>query len=309
MYFNFFLGNHSPKGQRSLEDVIGIVGHQLRALGHNASWDPKNDKLITAGDGINVIVEGFNDEVVAFVSKWHAQGARFICLATEEPTDNGFNAGTQKEMTKRQVDFAKVAPYLDGILHLVPGLRVTDWYSQHAPSAYVELGYASTLVRRDAVREPAYDFGFFGTLSRRRERLLKKLARVTGRPKAVRVVADMATQADRDLAMQDAKVIVQIRKFDEMGLVSSSRCNTALCLGRPVVAESHDIELMKPWGEVVKFAKTDEEFIDLALATRGAWRGVHAGQFEKFKERFTPQFCVGDALEKINLFGNRYITA
>lgn len=305
MHFNIWMGNHSPKGQRSLEDVVGIWGHQLRALGHAASWDPNNGQMITAGDGVNVIVEGFNDAVVEFVAEWHGKGARFVCLATEEPTSSGFNHGTQKEMRARQIDFARAAPYLDAILHLVPGQQVTDWYSQYAPSAYVELGYASTLVRRETVREPTHDFGFYGTLSRRRERLLKKLARATGKSRAVRVVADFATQPDRDRAMQEAKVIVQIRKFDEMGLVSSSRCNTALCLGRPVVAEPHDVELMKPWGEIVKFAPTDEEFIDLAMATRGAWRGVHAGQFERFKDKLTPRFCVGDALEKIGLMERR----
>lgn len=295
--FSFWMGNHSAQGQRSLEDVIGILGHNLRALGHKAVWDPSNQHLITDG-GYNLIVEGFNDGVVEFVAKWHAQGARFICLATEEPTNFGFNHGTQKEMVLRQADFAKAAPYLDAIWHLVPGQAVTDWYAQYAPSTYVELGYAPTLVRTETQREPAFDFGFYGTLSRRRERLLKKLARLSGKAKAVRVVADFSTQVDRDRAMQEAKVIVQIRKFDAMGLVSSSRCNTALCLGRPVIAEPHD--LAKPWDEVVKFARTDDEFINLAMATRGVWRGTHAGQFYRFKAKFTPQFCVGAALAMID---------
>lgn len=297
MNLNFWLGNHTPAGQRSLEDVIAIVGHQLMALGHRAMWDPKNDDLITAG-GVNVIVEGFNDNIVDFVAEWHGKGARFICLATEEPVEGvGFNHQATGEMAKRQADFVKVAPYLDAIWHLVPGQNVTDWYAQYAPSAYVELGYAKTLVRSETQREPAYDFGFYGTMSRRRERLLKKLANATNRQKAVRVMADFGSQVDRDRAMQEAKVIIQIRKFDEMGLVSSSRCNTALCLGRPVVAEPHEIELMKPWADVVKFARTDEEFISLALATRGAWRGVHAGQFERFRAKFTPEVCVGPALK------------
>ncbi len=294
MIFNFFLSNHTPAGQRSLEDVISIVGHQLIALGHKAMWDPKNDDLITAG-GVNIIVEGFNDNVVDFVAHWHAKGARFICLATEEPTAVGFNHQATGEMAKRQVDFVKAAPYLDAIWHLVPGQTVTDWYTQHAPSAYVELGYAKTLVRSETQREPAYDFGFYGTMSKRRERLLKKLAQAAGKNKAVRVMADFGTQVDRDRAMQEAKIVVQIRKFDEMGLVSSSRCNTALCLGRPVVAEPH--ELARPWDEVVKFARTDEEFITLALASRGAWRGIHAGQFDRFKAKFTPEVCVGPALK------------
>lgn len=299
MKFLFWLGNHSKMGQRSLEDVIGIVGHQMRALGHEAIWQPDNTQFITRQTGYNVLVEGFNDEVVKVIADAHGRDARFICLATEEPTEKGFNHGTQKEMVQRQIDFVKIAPYLDGILHLVPGQNVTDWYAQHAPTAYIELGYANTLVRQETLRDPPFDFGFYGTMSRRRERLLKKLARATNKNKAVRVVSDFSTQTDRDKAMQEAKIVVQIRKFDEMGLVSSSRCNTGLCLGRPVVGEPH--ELAKPWDEVVKFAKTDDEFIDIAMMMRGAWRGVHADQFAKFKKKFTPRMCIGDPLVKIGV--------
>src|SRR5690349_3529098 len=130
MRFLFWTGNHSALGQRSLEDVIGIVGHQLKALGHEALWDPDNQNFMVGDFGYNIIVEGFTDGIVNLVRTAHAAGSRFICLATEEPTDKGFNHGTSREMTMRQHDFVKAAPYLDAILHLVPGQRVTDWYAQ-----------------------------------------------------------------------------------------------------------------------------------------------------------------------------------
>lgn len=303
MKFFFWIGQHNLIGQRSLEDVIGIIGHQLRALGHEAIWDPKNDQFLIGPDVYNVVVEGFNDEIVRVIAAGYASGARFLCVATEEPTPAGFNHGTQREMVLRQADFPKAAPYLDGILHLVPGDAVTAWYAQFAPSASIELGYAPSLVRRETVAAPPFDFGFYGSISKRRMALLKRLAKRAGTPKAVRIVSDFATQADRDRQMQEAKVIVQIRKFDEMGLVSSSRCATALCLGRPVVAEPH--ELTSVWGNVVKFAQTEDEFLDLAMITRGMWRGVHAGQFDKFKALLSPQRCVGDALEAIGVTGVR----
>lgn len=244
-------------------------------------------------------MEGFTDAVVEIVRDAYEHNARFICIATEEPTDKGFNHGTSQEMTQRQWDFVKAAPYLDAILHLVPGQRITDWYAQHAPAAYVELGYAPTLMRQETQREPAFDFGFYGSVSPRRERLLKKLAKASGKHHAVRVVADFKTQVERDKAMQEAKVLIQIRKFDEMGLVSSSRCNTALCLRRPVVAEPH--ELAKPWDEVVKFARADDEFIFMALAMRSMWRNIHYDQFTKFKERFPPEVCIGDPLRRVGI--------
>jgi len=299
MKFLFNMMNHGLLGQRSLEDVIGIVGHQLRALGHEAVWRPENDRLFGPGEGVNVIVEGFTPDITAVVADMHRQGARFICLATEEPTPKGFNWGTTKEMAQRQIDFVQAAPYLDGILHLVPGQHVTDWYSQFAPTAYVELGFAPSLIRGDERYVPEYEFGFFGSLSPRRHSILKRLANKVGGPNAIILVADFATQRDRDAQMRKAKVLVQIRKFEKMGLVSSSRCNTALHIGRPVIAEPH--ELSKPWDEIVHFSESLDQFYRDALAMRGIWKGVHATQMRKFRERLTPEFCIGQPLEKIGI--------
>ncbi len=302
MQFSFWLGNHNATGQRSLEDVIGIVGHQLRALGHRAAWDERNANWVGGDSGINVVVEGFTPGVIKAVAEGHAAGARFVCLATEEPTEKGFNHGREPEMVMRQEMFAKAMPYFEGILHLVPGDAVTRWYSQFKPAAYVELGHAPTLLRKDGV-EPDFDFGFFGTMSKRREKILKTLARRIGTPKAVKIVSDFSSQGDRDRDMRRAKVIVQIRKHEEMGLVSSSRCNTALHLGRPVVAEPH--LLSKPWDQVVPFASSLESFYDHAILVRSMWRGIHASQMDKFKALMTPEACVGEPLRKIGVLEAR----
>jgi hypothetical protein len=311
MMFLAHLFNHTAAGKRSLEDVIGILGKQLRSLGHEAIWDPENDKRINEGgvtfaagpDMINVIVEGFTPPIIDYLRSVKQQtGCRFICLATEEPTPDGFNHGTQREMVWRQEIFPTAAELFDGILHLVPGKSTADWYAQYAPTAYVELGHAPSLERfGNMAVEPKYDFGFYGSLTPRRLHLLKRLAKRTGKRDAIRVMADFGEQGDRDAAMREAKVILQIRKFDEMGLVSSSRCNTALCCGRPVVAESHDLELSAVWNDIVKFSKTEEEFFSMAMLAAKNWRGMHAAQFRRFKEKLTPEVCVGAALRKIGL--------
>lgn len=295
------LCNHSPEGQRSLEDPLGIFGKMLRALGHSIVWDPKNDKFLTGPGTMNLIVEGFTDSFIEVIATAHAQGARFVILATEEPTARGFNQGTQPEMVMRQKTFPLGAKYADGILHLVPGDHVTQWFSQFAPTAYVELGYAPDLVRRAEPRgiEPPFDFGFYGSMSKRRMQILKRLAKISGKEKAVRIMADFRTQDERDAAMREAKVIVQIRKFEAMGLVSSSRCNTALMIGRPVLAEPH--LLSHPWDEVVTFTKTLEGFYDVARLMRFQWQSAHAAQFDRFKTMLTPEWCVGRALKQIGL--------
>jgi hypothetical protein len=284
-------------GQRTLEDPIGIFGKQLIALGHQAVWAPANDKFLCRDTGINVIVEGFSTATIAAIAEGHGNGARFIMLATEEPTPKGFNHGWDPAMVQRQKIFPEAAKFFEAIFHLVPGEEVTRWYSQFAPSAYVELGYAPALVRPRESFQPDFDYGFYGTMSKRRVQILKRLQRHTGG--RINVIADFKTQVARDHEMRRCKVILQIRKQESMGLVSSSRCNTALCLGRPVVAEPHD--LCKPWDEVVWFSKTMDRFYDDCLMVKATWRGTWAAQFDRFKEKFPPERCVGDPMRAVGL--------
>jgi hypothetical protein len=298
MQMCFWLGNHSEVGQRSLEDVIAIFGHQCNALGHKCVWDNTNSKLVAGDSGVNVVVEGFTRDSIKIVADSAQQGARWIILATEEPSERGFNQGTQREMVMRQQTFPEAAKFCEGILHLVPGGHVTKWYGQFAPAAPIELGYAPTLVRINE-RDPDYDFGFYGSLTPRRHSILKRLAKRVGTEKAVRLVVDFATQQERDDMMRRAKVIVQVRKFESMGLVSSSRCNTALCLGRPIVAEPH--LLSKPWDEVVRFSDTIEGFYQACVLVRANWKGVWKQQFDRFKDKFPPEECVGRALDHIGV--------
>lgn len=305
MLFSWNLFNHSALGQKSLHDILTIMSHQMMALGHGVMWDRENKALVTKDQGINIVVEGFTRTEwgsIARIKEAYGNGARFICVASEEPGPKGFNQGTSREMILRQQTFVEAAPFFEGILHLVPGAHVTEWFSQFCPTAYAELGFAPGLLRPGdnfMRREPRYDFGFFGSLSPRRYKILKTLARRIGTEKAIRIVASFPTQEERDEAMRDAKVIVQIRKFEEMGLVSSSRCNTALCVGRPVVAEPH--LLSEPWDRVVKFSESLDRFYGDCIAVRAAWRGVRDDQFTKFKTLLNPQFCIGEPLAKIGI--------
>lgn len=308
MFFKFTMWNHSPMGQRSLEDVIGIIGKQLEALGHQCIWIPGDAQFIGANDGVNVVVEGFTPLHTSDLARAHAAGARFLCLATEEPTDKGFNQGTQKEMVARQEWFIPAAKYFDGIIHLVQGERVNKWYNQFAPSAAAELGYARSLIRSIHHSEPKFEVGFFGSLSKRRLQILKRLAKRINKPNAIRVEATFAEQDVRDKLMQEAKVIVQIRKFDTMTLFSNSRAVTTICNGRPLVCESGH-EASDEWRGIVPFAKTEEEFYNLVFMALATWRGLHAGQLDKFKTIMTPERCIGRALDEIGILHPRKVAA
>lgn len=302
MRFSFFNTAHHEMGQRSLDDICEILGQQLWALGHEAKLDPKNRNIDTAfvlaGDAndVNVMIEGFTPAWVEIMRRFRAGGARFVIVATEEPTPKGFNWGRDRGMVLRQEIFPQAAALSEGIIHLVPGKHITDWFGQYAPSAQADLGYAPTLVRNHV--EPEHDFGFYGSMTDRRKKILQQLSRLNG-GKPIVTVTDFRNKEDRDRRMQTAKVILQVRKFDELGLVSSSRCSTALCLRRPVVAEPHD--LSKPWDEVIDFAPTMDSFYSRALLAARMWRETWRVQFERFKAKMTPEFCVGEPLRRIGI--------
>jgi hypothetical protein len=222
-------------------------------------------------------------------------------------------------MVWRQETFGKAAKYAIGILHLVPGEHVTKWYSQFCPSTYCELGYAPSLMRPQ-YEQPQFDFGFYGSVTPRRMKFLKKLARRVGN---VKLMGDFKDQMERDRQMQKAKVLIQVRKFESMGLVSSSRCNTALSIGRPVIGEPH--LLAEPWGGIARFSTKPivftrpesggidalkayeadfevafDEFARLAMFARGAWKELWNDQMRKFK-KLTPEVCIGEPLRRIGV--------
>ena len=136
----------------------------------------------------------------------------------------------------------------------MPGDGVTRWYSKFAPSAYAELGFAPTMVE-DGREEPDLDFGFYGLMTWRRREIIDAIAARTGKP-VLEMTSLLTPRAERNAEMRRAKVILQIRANLETQWVSSTRCASALHMGRPIVAEPHGIK--GPWEEIVPFSDTQE---------------------------------------------------
>lgn len=298
MKFVINMFNHNELGQRSLEDVIQIIAHQLRACGHIVEWN--NTHFIEPWDGYNVLVEGFTPWSLERIARAHfIKKARFLFICTEEPGEVGFNGLKVGDFKERQQIFPHAAKLCDGILSLVPGAE--KWYGQFAPAHHIELGYAPTLMRKQE-RDPEWMFGFYGSISPRRLKILRRIERRVRTDRAVRVVGNFREQEKRDAAMLEAKILLQIRIVKQLGLVSSSRCATALHLGRMVYAEPHAHS--HPWDQVIEFAKTEEEFIDKALVYAPFYKAIFQSQFEKFKDVMAPQNCVGRQVDELHLQRN-----
>jgi hypothetical protein len=298
------LSNHNSLGRRSLEDPAAIIMHQLHALGHQVARI--DGKALADGAGITIAFEGWIDEQAAEEARTARQkGARLLIIATEEPTPKGFNHGLAEQFVRRQEVFPLVAAEAEAIWCLVPGTAA--WYGQWGPPAVdMELGWARTLERQGP--EPDTEFCFFGNFTERRRKVIERLIK--------RVSADMkrhghferfnamvttyfAEGGDRDTIVWRGKVLPLIRAHEPMGLVSSSRISTTLHLGRPIVAEPH--QLSQNWEAIVDFAASTEEFYRRAVDARHGWRWLHARQMKAFREAMSPEQQVGRALRETGL--------
>jgi hypothetical protein len=299
MNFHFSNFNHCPMGKIAIQDIVAILGHQLLALGHGVHWPNGSGDFTVDENTVNVVLESFAEPgyLDALVNA-HARGARFLCVATEQPTPLGFNYGTAYGMVERQNVFPAAARCFDGILHLVAGDEVTSWYASLAPAAHVELGYAPSLenISHGLRSELKYDFGFYGQMTHRRRRILDQLEEVG----SVLVEDRLELQREeRDELMRQARVIVTIRASDDVSYVSSTRCVTALAIGRPVVGEPHASAGI--WGRIVHLSKSQNDFYDDAWSVANVWRTEWNAQRDRLMNLLPPRACLGQALEKIDL--------
>jgi hypothetical protein len=133
-------------------------------------------------------------------------------------------------------------------------------------------------------------------MTKRRLNILNRIVRKGG---TVRAISTMPEAAYRDKEMRRARVLLQLRINEKMGLVSSCRCATALHLGRPVVAEPH--ALSEYWKDVIHFSKSESALLDDAFMVKSLWKSYYAKQMAKFKELLSPERCIGEPLKKLGI--------
>lgn len=296
--FRFNLFNHSPVGRESVEDIIDPIAAQMLDLGHDAHRD---DSCFLPPPVVNVMVEGFNAEINALIAAARAQeGIRLVIIATERPSTHGFNNQTKGEMVTRQVHFPAAAAQADALWPLVP--EAVEWMQRHHKRvAHLELGYSARRIIPQ-VGPAEYDFGFFGSLTPRRQGVLQDLVRrghrvfVTGPRIGKGGQLELPSREERNELMQRCKIILQLKPADNWQIISSSRCNTAINLGRAVVAEPHNSN--SAWKRIVRFSSTPFNFVKTAEKALEDYEGEWVRQFCRFKEILPPAACVGKVIEE-----------
>ncbi len=306
MHFLFNRENHRAELRLSFDDLTSTLGAQLELYGH--TWEINDRSVALTPDTVNVLFEGFSQEAIDVYGAHVHAGARYICIATEQPTGYGpdglggdFNFGRPDHMKGRQARFVEACRRLRflAIWALVPGADTHAWYKRWCPNVgYLPSGFAPAQLRQ-ARREPEFDFGMYGSIAEggRRWQWLERLHKETGRSVHILGSKGIVPVGERDREMQRCKVLLQIRPNEEAELVSSSRVAASLHAGRCVVAEHHTRH--QPYSRVVRFAPAAgfASFKRSCLLALGHWRGEYMVQLSRFQEILGPDRTMLPALE------------
>ena len=246
--FNFMLSADAQAG-----DQVDDLRDQIEAHGHTFA--------VTRGQFLpppwyNVFSEGVS-EVMRHPDRLHEMaraGYGLIALVTEEPTlvtGEGlvWNYMTTGTWERRAELFVQIAPALTAAWCYVPGAAAVLRRVVKNSSA-VDLAWGQRFNRPRPSQVPRFDFCFFGGMTPRREQLLGEIAK---RYK-VDVIPHSTTLAKRDERIPHSKIVLDIKQYHWWDLVSSVRYVTALCCGRPVVAEWRSSRARLGWGAAVLFA-------------------------------------------------------
>ncbi len=291
MHFHFFDGNHTEVGRDTLIDIRNCLAGMLIDLGHGVT--KSSDQLVTR-PSINVLFEGFGRKSSALLAAISKQDFDFLIVCTEAFGKKAMNDSAHRAMRMRQRWLPEVAKIAKACWCLAPGMA--EQLKQYCENSFdVELGWSQTqesvLLKDEAPKHP---FVFYGGLNERRASLVNAFE---GQGHHVALGEDYGPILLRNDLVRQSKVVLGLKPTNSWKLFSSSRAQTALHLGRPVIFEDVDDSAHRsPWRDIVVVSES-ECFGTVAVEMMKNWQDCAAEQMEKFREILPPQRSIGPALE------------
>lgn len=291
MHFHFQLANHYFAGIYRIEDIVAPVMWGLRALGHRVTTGILPD--LPAWPSAVVLLEYFDREgSVEEVLNWKLGAGPAKCLGlicTEDINDPLVMEDPQ--FPRRRENLLRLLPHCDFVWTLVP----SDYESHVAAErlAFLDYGYVAAL-RREGWPAEARDIDvlFYATLNERRRGVAGALER-----HGLRVAATRGYLPDyiRYNLMSRARLVVDMRRGEEVRYTSPSRICAALQMGSTVVSEKFDtsrLGALYPYTEACDFGEIVERCATLARAADVVDRGLAA------RERFKAATSMADNLRR-----------
>lgn len=291
MHFHFQLANHYFAGLYRIEDIVAPIMWGLRALGHRVTTGILPD--LPNWPSAVVLLEYFDREgSVEEVLNWKLGSGPAKCLGlvcTEDINDP--LVMEDPKFPRRRRNLLRLLPYCDFVWTLVP----SDYESHVAAErlAFLDYGYVEAL-RREGWPAEARDIDvlFYATINERRRGVAADLER-----QGLRVAATRGYLPDyiRHNLMSRARLVVDMRRGEEVRYTSPSRICAALQMGSTIVSEKFDtsrLGALYPYTEACDFGAIVERCVALARAADVVDRGLAA------RERFKAATSMADNLRR-----------
>jgi hypothetical protein len=280
MHFHFQLANQYFGGLYLIEDLVTPIVWGLRAAGHRVTMNFLPD--LPPRPSIILVFEFFerDDHTDSFLAWKREVGPRAVVgLICPEDLDDKL-VMERPDYPNRRRNLLRVLPQVDFVWPVVPSS-----YDAHvAPErlSFLDYGYVEAL-RRDGLPAAGRDVDvlLYGSLNDRRRAVLDELGR-----RGLKVAATRGLLPDyiRDSLIGRAKVVLDLKRADDVTYTSPSRICTALQMGATLVSEKFDtsrLGALYEYTEACTFDEVADRCTALARAPDCIERGLAAR--ERFK--------------------------
>ena len=236
MHFHLQLANQYFGGLYLIEDLVTPIVWGLRARGHRVTMDFLPN--LPSRPSVVLIFEFFerDDHTDSFLA-WKAESGDSVCVGLICPEDiNDELVMGHPDYPGRRRNLMRVLPHVDFVWTVVP----SDYGAYVAPNklAFLDYGYVQAL-RRDGLPagERDIDVLLYGSVNERRRAILDALAK---RGLTVAATRGLLPDYMRDNLIGRAKVVLDVKRGDDVKFTSPSRICTALQMGATLVSEKFD---------------------------------------------------------------------
>jgi len=280
MHFHLQLANHYFGGLYLIEDIVTPIVWGLRARGHRVTMGFMPN--LPSWPTIVLLLEFFDrDDIADSFIAWKTQPGPRKCIGlvcTEDINDK--LVMERPEYPGRRRNLLRILQHCEFVWPIVP-----SEYDQYVPPerlAFLEFGYVEAL-RRDglAAGDRDIDVLLYGSMNDRRQAVLDALK---GRGLKVAATRGWLPDYMRDNLLGRSKVVLDVKRSDDVKFTSPSRICTAVQMGATLLSERFDTSRLAslyaytqpcPFGEVVDRAT--------ALARSSDWQDLGPAARERFK--------------------------
>jgi hypothetical protein len=235
VHFHFQLANHYYAGLYMIEDIVMPIVWGLREKGHRVTMGILPD--LPLYPSVVMLLEFFYQDHITddFLGWIKSPGRKCIGMVCTEDIDDKLVMEHPDHPHRRQ-NMLRVLEHCDFAWPIIP----SDYHLHVPPQrlSFLDFGYVEAL-RRDGLpaAERDIDVLLYGSMNERRQKVLDAL-----QARGLHVAATRGLLPDyiRDNLIARSKVVLDMKRGDDVKFTSPSRICTAVQMGATLVSEQFD---------------------------------------------------------------------